>query len=519
MTLQKGKVYLVGAGPYDLAYLTLKAYNLLAVAQVLVYDALVNAELMQCVPTDCLKLDVGKRGGKPSTPQGEINNLLVKYCQQGKQVVRLKSGDPFIFGRCTSEIEALKASGCEFEIVPGISSALAAPLLAGIPLTDPVLSRCFAVFTAHEPDALDWEALSRLETLVILMGGQHLAEIVHQLVRRGRSLVTPMAIIRWAGSHNQQIWTAQLGDILQQTAGLSLSPAVIVIGEVVGLREYLQPEKISSEVSTTAMSNNLPLTGKTILVTRSVGQSNQFSDRLIASGATVIEMPTLEIGPPASWEALDSAIANLSNFDWLILTSTNGIDYFFARLAAQSKDARALNSVKIAVVGEKTAQSLRQRSLQPDFIPPNFVADSLIASFPEELSGKKILFPRVESGGREILVKELTTKGAEVTEVAAYQSCCPNSIPLEAELAIQNRKIDVITFASSKTVQFFYQLITSKFSQNSVANYLTGVCIASIGPQTSKTCHALLGRVDVEAEEYTLEGLTQALIKWVNFGR
>lgn len=541
MTQERGKVYLVGAGPGDVAYLTVRAYNLLAAAQVLVYDALVDAQLLQCVLPDCLKLDVGKRGGKPSTTQAQINKLLVKHCQQGKQVVRLKSGDPLIFGRCTSEIEALKASGCDFELVPGISSALAAPLLAGIPLTDPVLSHTFAVLTAHEPEVLDWEALSRLETLVILMGGQHLPEIVHQLVRHGRSHLTPIAIIRWAGTPRQQIWTAQLGNILEQTTELSLSPAVIVIGEVVGLRKYLQPENIYLDeiirqepgethfqllpgnestptpqpmLSNFPPSSPLPLTGKTILVTRSVGQSSQFSDRLIASGATVIEMPTLEIGPPSSWEALDDAIAHLSDFDWLILTSTNGIDYFFARLIAQGKDTRALAGVKIAVVGEKTAHSLKQHSLQPDFIPPNFIADSLVENFPEKLDGKKVLFPRVESGGREVLVKELTFKGAKVIEVAAYQSCCPSSIPLEAELAFQNRKIDVITFASSKTVQFFCQLTNNIFPSNDASQLLKGVSIASIGPQTSKTCHALFGRVDIEAEEYTLDGLTQAMITW-----
>jgi uroporphyrin-III C-methyltransferase len=244
MTKQKGKVYLVGAGLGDVAYLTVKAYHLLAQAEVLIYDALIDAQLLELVPSNCLKLDVGKRGGKPSTPQVEINNLLVKYCQQNQQVVRLKSGDPFIFGRCTSEIEALKKSNCQFEVVPGISSALAAPLLAGIPLTDPVLSRCFAVFTAHEPEALDWESLSRLETLVILMGGTNLPEIVHQLLRYGRSPLTPIAIIRWAGTPQEKIIIAQLDNILQKTAGESLSPVVIVIGEVVGLRRYLQSENI-----------------------------------------------------------------------------------------------------------------------------------------------------------------------------------------------------------------------------------------------------------------------------------
>jgi len=234
MSEKQGKVYLVGAGTGDVAYLTVKAYNLLAVAEVLVYDALVDDQLLQCVPPNCLKLDVGKRGGKPSTSQNEINKLLVQHCEVGKQVVRLKSGDPFIFGRCTSEITALKAAGCEFEVVPGISSALAAPLLAGIPLTDPVMSRCFAVLTAHEPDVLDWEALSRLDTLVILMGGKHLPEILHQLLRCDRSPLTPIAIIRWAGTPNQEVWTGELNNILEKTAGLSLSPVVIVIGAVVG---------------------------------------------------------------------------------------------------------------------------------------------------------------------------------------------------------------------------------------------------------------------------------------------
>lgn len=245
MTGQKGKVYLVGAGPGDVAYLTVKAYNLLGHAQVLVYDALVDVELLQLVPPDCLKLEMGKRGGKLSTPQRDINHILVKHCRQGKLVIRLKGGDPFIFGRCSAEIEALKTAGCDFEIVPGISSALAAPLLAGIPLTDPVMSRCFAVFTAHDPDALDWDALSRIETLVILMGGKYLLEIVSQLLRHQRSPRTPVAIIRWAGTSQQHIWTGTLATIVEQTDGELLSPAVITIGEVVELRRYFKFEDIS----------------------------------------------------------------------------------------------------------------------------------------------------------------------------------------------------------------------------------------------------------------------------------
>ncbi|MBW4602240.1 MAG: uroporphyrinogen-III C-methyltransferase [Calothrix sp. FI2-JRJ7] len=240
------KVYLVGAGPGDVAYLTVKAYKLLQHTDVLIYDALVDAELLDLVPSNCLKVDVGKRGGKPSTPQAFINELLVQYCQQGKQVVRLKSGDPFIFGRCTSEIEALKAANCEFEVIPGLSSALAAPTLAGIPLTDPVLSRCFAVFTAHEPDALNWEALAAIETLVVLMGGSTLPEVIYRLIKYGKSRITPIAVVRYCGTPQQQIWTGTLETILEITANISLSPVVITIGEVVQLRKYLQADNIKT---------------------------------------------------------------------------------------------------------------------------------------------------------------------------------------------------------------------------------------------------------------------------------
>ena len=262
------------------------------------------------------------------------------------------------------------------------------------------------------------------------------------------------------------------------------------------------------------MSNYLPLAGKTILVTRSVGQSSEFSDRLIATGAKVIEMPALEIGPPSNWQILDTAITNLSTIHWLILTSSNGVEYFFQRLHKSGRKISDFPDLKIAVVGEKTAQSLQLHDIQPDFIPPNFIADSLVANFPELLPGKKILFPRVETGGREVLVKELTIKGAEVIEVPAYQSCCPQSIPPEAEFALINKQINVITFASSKTVQFFHQLTANIWGQ--YPENLAKIAIASIGPQTSKTCQTVFGRVDIEAAEFTLEGLTNAIIKWSN---
>ncbi len=503
---RSGKVYLVGAGLGKLDYFTFRGQQLLTQAEVLIYDALVDIQLLQFVPADCLKLDVGKRGGLPSTSQKSINQLLVTYCLQGKQVVRLKSGDPLIFGRANPEMQALSQAGCAFELVPGISSALAAPLLAGIPLTDKDLSRCFAVLSAHEPELLNWEALARLDTLVILMGGRTLKVIIQQLRNKGRSLDTPIAIIKNSSRPQQQVWIGTLADIVDQTEGISLSPAVIVIGEVINLRQMIP-------------SPYLPLKGKTILVTRAAEQSSHFSHLLQQQGARVIEIPALEICPPSSWQALDQAITHLGDFHWLILTSANGVEYFCDRLTTLGKDMRALGAIKIAVVGKKTAATLKQYHLQPDFIPPDFVADSLVENFPESLLGKKVLFPRVETGGREVLVKELSHQGAEVVEVPAYQSACPDRIDSEAWDALQKEDVDIVTFASSKTVQNFYQLIKQALNNHLESTpqvLLEKVCLASIGPQTSKTCQELFGRVDVEAEQYTLEGLTNAIIKLID---
>ena len=502
-----GKVYLVGAGPGNLAYLTIRGKQLLADAEVLIYDALIDPQLLDLVSPDCLKIDVGKRGGQASTPQDRIDRLLVAYCLKGNQVVRLKSGDPLIFGRATPEINALQTAGCEFELVPGISSALAAPLFAGIPLTDKNLSSCFVVISGHQPEQLDWNALSRIDTLVILMGGRSLREIIRRLLANGRSRHEPIAIIRNCSRAEQEIFRGTLTDIVDKTEGIILSPAVIVIGQVA---KYGNQNQSLSAKYLHKMSS---LRGKTVLVTRAAEQSSKFTNLLQQQGAKVIEMPALTITPPSSWQDLDRAISTMMEFNWLILTSANGVNYFFERLATLGKDSRILAGIKIAVVGKKTAAVLKEKHLQPDFIPPDFVADSLVDNFPENLNGQKILFPRVETGGREILVKELTKQGAKVIEVAAYQSKCPEKIEVDTWQALQQKQIDIVTFASSKTVKNFYSLIKSELPvERSLESLLSDITIASIGPQTSKTCHELLGRVDIEAEEYTLEGLTKAII-------
>ncbi len=499
------KVYIVGAGPGDISYLTVRARDVLALAQVLIYDALVDRSLLSLVPINCQLIDVGKRGGQPSMPQAEIDVLLVAAARTGQIVVRLKSGDPFIFGRVTAEIDALIAADCEYEVVPGLSTALVAPLLAGIPLTDPVLSRGFAVVTAHLPDELDWDALARMPTIVILMGARQLGEIVAQLLQHHRPVHTPIAIIRWAGTVQQQVWVSDLGSILAATAGVELSPAVIIVGEVVRLREYFRSSRSDALLTDGAQSNFLA--DKTVLVTRASTQAGGFSELLRSRGARVLELPTIEIVPPSSWVDLDRAIDKLSDFNWLILTSANAVDAFFARLDQAGQDSRALAGIKIAVVGQKTAQSLQQHGITPDFIPPDFIADALVSNFPISPAGQRILFPRVETGGREVLVRELTTLGAIVVEVAAYQSQCPDSIDPSILAALQQQSIDIITFASSKTVKHFCQLIGTSLP----SGWQDRIYIASIGPQTSATCRELLGKVDIEATEYTLPGLVAAL--------
>ncbi len=510
-----GTVFIVGAGPGDLDYLTLRGQHLVSQADCLVHDALVSPEVLELIPDGCQVFDVGKRGGKPSTPQTEIDQLLVTLCQQGLQIVRLKSGDPFIFGRTASELQALRQSGCPFEVVPGISSALAAPLLAGIPLTDPVWSHGFGVVTAHDPDLLDWPSLARLHTLVVLMGSRHLEEIVLRLQRNGCRSDMPVAIIRWAGQPQQQIWEGTLVSIRQITRGQTLSPCVMVFGEVVKLRPYLlSPVPSAGDRLASPRSSPLsPLTGKTILITRAAGQSSPFADLLTGQGAKVIEMPALEIRPPSTWEPLDEAIAVLSTYHWVLLTSANAVNYFLERLLHQGKDSRALAQSKIAVVGKKTASELKHWGLRPDFIPPDFVADAMVSHFPAPVTGKRLLFPRVESGGRDVLVKELSAAGAEVMAVPAYESGCPLEPDPAAIAALQAHRVDVITFASSKTVEHTCQLLAQGLGKDWL-QVLEGVAVASIGPKTSETCRKRLQRVDIEPEEYTLDGLTQAVLTW-----
>jgi len=516
----KGKVFIVGAGIGGVDFLTVRARDLISTAEIIISDALVDRTLLELAPENCDRIIAGKRGGQESIKQAEINQMLVKYCLQGKQVVRLKSGDPWIFGRSLPEILALQAANCEWEVVAGISSAIAAPMLAGIPLTEVEASSCFAVMTGHDLDRLPWEAIAQIPTLVILMGTNNLAKLLEKL-QGGKSADTPIAIVRWCGRPEQQVWTGTLTDIQAKLPEGSLSPSVIIIGEVVKFHEQLsRPDRkslenlgLSVDLQVDLEKEKLPLQGKRILVTRAATQASQFTDLLIAQGFEVIEMPTLAIAPPTSWEMLDQAIAN---YDWLILTSANAVDSFFRRLQNASQDSRALHSLKVAVVGRKTAEVLANYGITPDLVPTDFIAEALVDAFLDGnhvLTDKKLLFPRVQSGGREILVEQLQQHGAIVDAVPAYESGCPEAIDPVALAAIQNQQLDAIAFASSKTVKHFCQLLDRVTTKETWQKWIVNVKIASIGPQTSKTCDQLLGRVDCEAVEYTLDGLAAAISK------
>ncbi|MBC8122819.1 MAG: uroporphyrinogen-III C-methyltransferase [Gemmatimonadaceae bacterium] len=493
-----GKVYLVGSGPGGIDYLTVRARRVIETAEVLLYDDLVDREILG-LATGIESIDVGKRAGAASFDQSQICRLLVEHCRAGRQVVRLKSGDPLIFGRALSELEALKEAGCPFEVVPGISTALGAPLFAGIPLTEAHLSQCFAVLSGHDLLTLPWPQLSRIDTLVVLMGTRNLGQIAERLMDCGRPPSMPVAVVCRAGRPQQRTVFGTLETIAEQMQACpNPTPAVIVVGPVVRHGERLN------------WFENRPLSGRTILVTRSAEQASDFSHLLTSQGAGVLEMPALVVSAPSSWDALDRAISRIGAYRWLILTSTNGVEAFFARLHHHHLDLRALGGVRVAVVGPKTARVAADRGLVADFIPGSYDAEGMLAEFPDRngLAGAQVLFVRVEAGGREAITRQLQTWGALVDEVAGYATVCPERADPSALLALRTGQIDCVTFASSKTVRHFVSLVQSDL------RFLEGVRIASIGPQTSQTCREHFGRVDIEAASYTLAGLGEAIVTY-----
>ena len=499
---QTGIIYLVGAGPGDPALITLRGVECLRRADVVVYDYLANEQFLNHAPEGAEHIYAGKIGGRHNQDQEEINRLLVKKGREGKVVVRLKGGDPFVFGRGGEECEALREAGIPFEVVPGVTAAVGAAAYAGIPLTHRDFTASVAFVTGQEgkdknESSIDWERLSLGNgTVVFYMGITTLRSNMQRMIEHGRAPETPVALVRWATTPNQQVLTGTVADIADRAEEACFKPpAVTIVGEVVNLRKKL------------GWFDSRPLCGRKIIVTRAAEQAGVFSAMLEMSGATVLECPTIRLVEPESWQLLDLAIRELAGYDWLILTSGNSVRFFFQRLEALGMDARALAGCKICAVGPKTAEAFDSFGIRPDLVPTDYKAEGVVDEFSRlDLHGKKILFPRADKA-REIIPNELKRMGAHVDSPVAYRNVFPDRLPPEALFLLEKRSVDCITFTSSSTVQN----LAAMLGEDMLVDLLKGVIVASIGPITSKSCRELGLKVDIEPDTHTLDALAAAL--------
>ena len=501
-----GIVYLVGAGPGDPGLITARALELIRQADCLVYDYLANEVFLAEAAPAAERLYVGKKGGDHTLPQKDINQLLVDKAKAGKTVVRLKGGDPYIFGRGGEEAQELRRHGIPFEVVPGISSAIAVPAYAGIPLTHRQHASLVSFITGHEDptkeaSAIPWDVLAASPgTLVFLMGVKNLPDICRELISRGKPADMPAAVIHRGTTPAQRTVTGTLADIAQkvQESGLT-PPAIFVVGSVVSLRPELD------------WFETRPLWGKRILVTRSRQQASAFVKVLTEYGADCLEAPTIAIQPPQDgYAALDAAIGRLAGFQWLIFTSPNGVGAFFERLFANGRDVRALGGCRLAAIGAATAQALREHGLVADVVPTDFRAEALAASLaPLVQPGERILLPRAQEA-REVLPQELTQRGAEVTVVPAYRAVPPTALPPATAAALQKGDVDVLTFASSSTVTNFVRLV----GQEQFDRLAQRAVIAAIGPITAKTLAKLGHPPQIQPSTYTIPALAAAIVEY-----
>jgi uroporphyrinogen III methyltransferase / synthase len=497
---ETGMVYIIGAGPGDAGLITLKGVDCLRLADVVIYDNLVNEELLKYAPQRARLIYAGKKGGDHTLPQDAMNDLLVKEALAGNVVARLKGGDPFIFGRGGEEAEVLAEHGVPFEIVPGVTSAIAVPAYAGIPLTHRGLTSTVAFITGHEDPAkeksdINWQALAGIGTLVFLMGVKNLAQIVESLVSHGKAPATPAALIRRGTTPGQETLSGTLADIVELARIKNFSPpAILVVGGVVGLRETL------------AWFDKKPLFGKGIVITRPERQADDLAQLLGGEGACPIHFPTIEIVPPPNWNALDKAIDRVEEYDWIIFTSANGVQAFFARLIDRGKDVRNLKGIKICCIGPATARQIEAKNIRVDLVPYEFIAEGILQSFAGmDLQRRKILIPRADKA-RDILPLGLKKMGAEVDVAAVYRTV--NSGRKKEELArlISEDKVHIITFTSSSTVTNFVEIMGADYMLPSF------IRIACIGPVTAAAAKKAGFKVDISREEYTMEGLVRSLI-------
>jgi uroporphyrinogen III methyltransferase/synthase len=505
MKKTKGHVYLVGAGPGDPGLITLKGKACIEKADVLVYDYLASSYLLTYAREGAERIYVGKKGGDHTLKQHEINQLLVEKAAKGLTVTRLKGGDPFIFGRGGEEVEALIDAGISYDIVPGVTSAIAASAYAGIPLTHRKYTSTLAFITGHEDpekasSRIDWQALATgIGTLVFFMGVKNLPFIVEQLTRHGMPPETLIALIRWGTTTRQKTVTGTLGNIVErvEAAGLK-APAIIVVGDVVELRETMQ------------WFEDKPLMGKRIVVTRAREQASDLLQLLNAAGADCLECPTIQIAPPDDWELLDQAIQDLSEYHWLVFTSVNGVGFFFKRLFELGKDVRALHHIQTACIGPATEKRLKDFGLTCDILPESYRAESVVEAFKHRaLAGKKILLPRAREA-RLILPQELSRMGADVDEIPVYVTRIAEDNTATLLASLEEQRIDCVTFTSSSTVRNFKKLIP----EASFEQLMAPVTVACIGPITEDTARELGFDVHLVADTYTIPGLVDALIAY-----
>lgn len=502
-----GKVYLIGAGPGDPGLITVKGLDCVKKADVVIYDYLANERLLDHRRPDAELIYVGKQGGRHTLPQEEINALIIQKAREGRIVARLKGGDPFIFGRGGEEAEELVDNGIPYEVVPGVTAATAVPTYAGIPLTHREHTASVAFVTGHEDPTKEeskvhWDRIATgIGTLVFFMGMKNLKSIVDNLTTHGRSLDTPIALIQWGTRTDQKVVTGTLGDIVPKVKEAKLGPpAIIVVGEVVKLRQKLN------------WYESKPLFGKRIVVTRSRDQASAFAEMLIDRGATTIELPTIDVVPPASWDELDAALHAVESFDWIIFTSANAVRFFMERLRALGKDVRMLKGVRICTVGPKTAESLEPFGLRADLIPAEFKAEGVLAALGStDVKGKKFLVPRAKAA-REIIPEKLREAGADVTVATAYENVKPASDVDRVRKLLEEKKIAAVTFTSSSTVHNFVEMV----GQKEYKALMNGVKVACIGPITAKTANEYGMNIDIMPQEYTIPAFVDALTKFYN---
>ena len=500
-TTKSGRVYLVGAGPGDLGLVTLRAKECMEHADVIVYDHLANPEMLGWARDDAEIIYAGKKAGEHALSQDEINKLLTEKARAGKEVVRLKGGDPFVFGRGAEEAKAIVDAGIAFEIVPGITSAIAGPAYAGIPVTHRAENSHVTFFTGHEDpskleSAIDYSALAKLGgTQVMMMGVERLESITREMMGKGVRPDLPVALVRWATTGRQQTLTGTLENIARRAIEAEFeAPAVAVFGDVVGLRKHLN------------WYEQRPLSGKRIVVTRTRKQAGALTSQLRVLGADVIELPTIRIEPPTDLREFGELVQDAHTYDWIVFTSPNGVDAFFEMFFKLYDDAREIGAAKIAAIGPATAQRVRDFHLHVDVQPDEFVAEAVVGEFRKQggVENLRILIARAEKA-RDVLPRELSKLGAIVDEASAYRTVPETRDITGARRRFLEEGADLITFTSSSTVENFLALGLP---------WPKGMQVASIGPITSKTAteHGL--KIDIEARRHDIEGLVEAIRKF-----